>query len=217
MTKPSLAIPPAMNTAPTSTASIPASAIRSSGDRGERDDRRRDQGRHGRVRPQHEDPGRPEDRVDDERHDRRVEAGDRGQPGELRVRHPRGHEHRREHDAGHEVAAEPLAAVRARSSRPGSQVLNRERGGSTAPRLYGPEPLERRGRDVPEGQQSRKRQVGWPRARRPPPLCANYLSRVGVGSSRHPACGTRRRLGRADRIASPAAPDPPAEIAGTIQ
>ncbi len=31
VTKPSLAIPPAMKTAPTSTASIPASAIRSSG------------------------------------------------------------------------------------------------------------------------------------------------------------------------------------------
>ena len=74
-------------------------------DRGE--DQRRDRG----VGPEHQDPRRPEERVADQAGDRRVEARDRGQAGELRIGHSLRHEDRGQHDPGDQVRASGRAGV----------------------------------------------------------------------------------------------------------
>ena len=79
-------------------------------DRGE--DQRRDRG----VGPEHQDPRGPEERVADQAGDRRVEAGDRRQAGELRVGHPLRHEDRGEHEPGDQVGASRRARVVAEES-----------------------------------------------------------------------------------------------------
>jgi hypothetical protein len=65
--------------------------------RRQRDDGDRDDRCEGRVRPEHQDPRRPDDRIDEERDDRRIQAGDRREPGGLRVPHPHGDEERGQH------------------------------------------------------------------------------------------------------------------------
>ena len=54
----------------------------------------------------------PEERVADEAGDRRVEPGDRREPGQLGVGHALRDEDRREHEAGDEVGAQPRSLVR---------------------------------------------------------------------------------------------------------
>ena len=83
-------------------------------------DRGEDQRRQGRVRAQHEDAGRAEQRVDEERHDRRVQPVDRLEPGRFRVAHAGGHEEGGEHDAGDDVLAQPRPLVRAQDADAGT-------------------------------------------------------------------------------------------------
>ena len=73
----------------------------------QRRDRREDQRRDRRVGPEHEDARRPEERVADEAGDRRVQAGDRRQAGQLGVGHALRHEDGGEDEAGDEVGAQP--------------------------------------------------------------------------------------------------------------
>ena len=75
-------------------------------------DDRRDDRPERRVGSQDEVPRRPEGRVGEQADDRRVEPGDRGQAGQLRVRHALRHEQRREDDGGDEVARQPAPLVR---------------------------------------------------------------------------------------------------------
>ncbi len=75
--------------------------------------------------PEHQDPRRPEDRVPHEASNRRVEPGDRWEPGELRVGHALRHENRREHDAGHGIRRQPLTPVRTRDTNPGHPTRHR--------------------------------------------------------------------------------------------
>ena len=90
----------------------------------ERDDRREDQRRDRRVRPEHEHARRAEDRVAHEAPDRGVEPGDRRQPGELGVGHPLGDEDRREHETRDEVGSQPRPAVLARGAHAGHPPLD---------------------------------------------------------------------------------------------
>ena len=95
---------------------------------GERKDRRRDDRGEGRVRSEHEDARRAEDRVGDERHDRGVEAGLGRQPGDLGVAHARGDEQRRHDDAGPDVGPQPRPAVllgRTQAGQPAADPLRR--------------------------------------------------------------------------------------------
>ena len=84
-----------------------------------------DERRDGRVRAEDQHARRPEQRVHDEAGDGRVEAGDRRQPGQLRVRQPLRHEDRREDDAGDEVEAQPRRLVRAQHADAGHGALSR--------------------------------------------------------------------------------------------
>jgi hypothetical protein len=87
------------------------------GDAGDQDDQPGEDGQGaGGVGAEHHHPGRPEDGVDDQRHDGGVEPGDRGQPGRLGVAHANRdqHVHKRIHDsvgwlavARHRCAASP--------------------------------------------------------------------------------------------------------------
>ena len=86
------------------------------GDHGGRDERRER-----RVGAENENPRRPEHGVGEERNQGRVEAGDGRKARQLRVRHPLGHEQRREHDTGDEVAPQPLPPVGARNPDPGDE------------------------------------------------------------------------------------------------
>ena len=86
--------------------------------RGERDDRRGHKRRHGRVGSQDEDPRRAQQEVHDERHQRRVQAGDRRQARELAVRHPLGHEQGSEDGARDDVAPQRRAAVASQQREP---------------------------------------------------------------------------------------------------
>ena len=110
---------------PTSSASIPASAIAVRGSLVaiKRHDRGEDQRRHRRVGPEHEHARRAEDRVADEAPDRRVQAGHRGQAGELGVGHPLGDEDRREHNPRNHIRAQPRPPVCAQSPHAGHPAL----------------------------------------------------------------------------------------------
>ena len=77
----------------------------------EREDRRRDERTERRVRPEHEDPRRTEDRVCEQRGHGRVETGHRREPGELGVRHALGDEQRDQSKTGDHVVARPSALV----------------------------------------------------------------------------------------------------------
>ena len=77
----------------------------------QRRDGREDQRRHRGVRPEHEDARRTQARVPDEAGDRRIEAGDRRQPGELGVRHALRHQDRREDKPGDEIRPQPGSTV----------------------------------------------------------------------------------------------------------
>ena len=79
----------------------------------ERHDGGEDERRDGRVRAEDEHARRPEKRVHDETGDRRVEAGDGRETGQLSVREPLRHQDGREDDAGDEVEAQPRRLVRA--------------------------------------------------------------------------------------------------------
>ena len=88
---------------------------------------RADQRQHGRgdergdggVGPEHEDPGRTEDRVGQQRDDGRVQTRHRRQTGELGVRHPLREQERGQRDAGNEVTAQPSPLIRPRQAEPG--------------------------------------------------------------------------------------------------
>ena len=86
---------------------------------GQRDHGRRDHRAQRRVGTQHQDPGRPEDRVAEQAQDGRVQPGDGRQARELGVRHPLRDEQCCEDQAGYEVLAQPPAFVvpQARESR----------------------------------------------------------------------------------------------------
>ena len=93
-----------------------------SGDQQGRDrseDQRRDRG----VRPEHQDPGGPEERVADQAGDRRVEARDGRQSGELRVGHSLRHEDRRQDDPGDQVGASRRAGVLPEELDPGHPAM----------------------------------------------------------------------------------------------
>ena len=113
--------------APTSSASADASATARSGSPSradERDDGRRDHRPQRRVRAQHQDPRRPEDRVADQAEDRRVQARDRRKAGQLRVRHPLRHQQRGQDQSRRRC---PCAATAARYddrlASPGAKVV----------------------------------------------------------------------------------------------
>ena len=78
----------------------------------ERHDRDRDDRRERRVGAEHQDPRRPEDRVDEQGHDRRVQAGDRREAGGLRVPHAHRDEEGGQHEAGDQVIPQPRPLVR---------------------------------------------------------------------------------------------------------
>ena len=86
---------------------------------GQRDDRGGHQRADRTVGADDEDAAGAEQEVDDERDQRRVQAGDRRQPGELRVAHALGDEQGGEHDPGEQVAAQ------AGSAAPGQQRESR--------------------------------------------------------------------------------------------
>ncbi len=85
-------------------------------------DGRRDHRPERRVRAEHEDARRPEDRVAEQAEDRGVETGDRRQPGQLGVRHPLRHEQGREHQAGDDVLGQPAALVGAEQAETGDEL-----------------------------------------------------------------------------------------------
>ena len=118
---PMRARPARMQTAPISTARAPARAIALSGSpsaptSGRID--RRDQRRQRRVGSEHEDARRPEDRVGEQRHDRRVEAGHRRQTGQLRVGHALRDQQRGDREPGDDVAAQVGAPIVQRQVEP---------------------------------------------------------------------------------------------------
>ena len=77
-----------------------------------REDRGGDHRPERRVRAEHEDPGRPEDRVSEQAEDRRVQAGDRWEAGQLGVRHPLWDEERRQDQTRDHVVRGPADPVR---------------------------------------------------------------------------------------------------------
>ena len=84
----------------------------------ERQDRRQDQRRQSGIGAEDQDARRAEDRVGEQRHDGRIEAGHRGQPGELGVGHALRDEEGRDREAGDEVAAQVGATVPAKCGQP---------------------------------------------------------------------------------------------------
>ena len=91
---------------------------------GERQDRRRDHRPERRVGAEDQDRRRPDEGVGDQADDGRVEARDRRQPGQLRVRHPLRHEQGHEHDARDQVARQPRPLVRPERPDAGHPVLD---------------------------------------------------------------------------------------------
>ena len=79
---------------------------------GQRDDGGGDERADGAVGADDEDAAGPEQEVDEERDQRRVQTGDGRQAGELRVAHALGDEQGGEHDAGEQVAAQAGSALR---------------------------------------------------------------------------------------------------------
>ena len=87
--------------------------------RRERQHDREDHGRERGVRAQHEDAARAEQRVSEQRHDRRVEAVDARHARGLGIRDADRHEHRRQHEAGDEVVRSQDGSYSRRTSKPG--------------------------------------------------------------------------------------------------
>ncbi len=77
----------------------------------ERHDRGGNEREQRRIRAQDEDLRRADQEVRDQGPDRGVEAGDRRQPGRLRVPHAHRHEHGRQGEARHDVVAEERRSV----------------------------------------------------------------------------------------------------------
>ena len=77
----------------------------------ERQQRGGDHGAERRVGAEHEEPRRPEERVGEQGDHRRVQAGDRREPGERRVRHALRHEQDGQHQAGDDVLPRPTPFV----------------------------------------------------------------------------------------------------------
>ena len=94
---------------------------------GEWQDRRRDHRAERRIRAEDEDRRRADEGVRDEADDRRVQAGDRRQAGQLRVGHALRHEQGDEDDAGDQVAGEERPVVRAGDPDPRDPSLDRSR------------------------------------------------------------------------------------------
>ena len=114
--------------APTMSASIDASAIARSGSPPapiSGSDRRRDHRPERGVRAQHEDPRRAEHRVAEQAHDRRVQAGDRRQARQLRVRHALRHQQGGQDHPGDDVLDQPLPPVGREQPKPRQGLKHR--------------------------------------------------------------------------------------------
>ena len=108
MTKPSRATPATMHTVPDTTAIMPASATARSGvAAGQRQHDGEDDRRQRGVRSQHQDPAGAEQRVGEQRNDGRVETVDAGHARRHGVGDADGHQHRRQHQPGHDVVPQP--------------------------------------------------------------------------------------------------------------
>ena len=100
---------------------------------------RRDQREHGggdhrpqrRVRAEHQDPRRPEHRIPEQAQDRRVQAGDRRQPGELGVGHALRHQQRGQHQPGDQIPSQPPRLIGGQEPEPRND----------GDRLHAPPPL----------------------------------------------------------------------------
>ena len=102
--KPRRAMPARMHTVPETIAIMPARATaRMRIAAGQRQDDGEDDGGQRRIRPEHQDAAGPEQRVGEQRHDRRVEPVDAGHARRHRVGDADGHQHRRQHEARHDV------------------------------------------------------------------------------------------------------------------
>ena len=102
---------------------------------GERDDGRREQREERRVGAEHEDARRTDQEVADQGPDRGVQAGDRRQPGRLRVPHPDRHEDGGQGEPRREVRLEVgsrVARADARDRREGGEHLGRRSAGGGA-------------------------------------------------------------------------------------
>ncbi len=75
----------------------------------QRQDDGQDHGRERGIRTEHENAARTEQRIGEQRNDRRVEAVDAGHARRLGIGDADRHEHRREHEAGQDVAASARA------------------------------------------------------------------------------------------------------------
>ena len=114
VTIPRRAKPATRQTTPMSTASAEARAMALGGvavGADQRQDGGEDHRRERRVRAQHEDARRPEQRVGEQGEDRGVEAGHRRQTGQLGVGHALRHQQGGDREARDEVAAQVSAAI----------------------------------------------------------------------------------------------------------
>ena len=80
---------------------------------GQRQDDGEDDGRQRRVGSQHQDAAGAEQRIGQQRHDRRVEAVDARHARCHRIGDADGHQHRRQHQPGHDVVPQPGRLVAA--------------------------------------------------------------------------------------------------------
>ncbi len=168
-------------------------------------DRGEDQRRHRRVGPEHEHARRAEDRVPDEARDRRVQAGDRGQPRQLGVRHPLRHEDRRQHQPRDEVGAQPRRRYARSTPTPGTCCRTLESRPASSPtviRAPPPPPDDapwRAARASPVPHEAA-------RARRPcqagetRPAAASVPTATGTLDSRTPLRSTLRHCERKPRV-----------------
>ena len=109
---PSRNTPARIRTAPVSSAAIAASTAKSGGAlRRQRRQRDRGQDRQPGLRPHHQPPRAGEQRIQDQRRQRPVQARDRGQPGKLPVRQRLRHQHRAHRHCGHYVAHQPSPPI----------------------------------------------------------------------------------------------------------
>ncbi len=120
MTKPSRSTPARMQTSPETIAIMPASATARIGSpRGQRQHDGENERGQRRIRPEHQDAARAEQRVGQQRDDRRVEAVDAGHARRHGVGDADRHQHRRQHEAGHQVVREPGGFVMPQHLQPG--------------------------------------------------------------------------------------------------